>query len=236
MATLATAISTAVTKSLLAKLPSEAAEKFSLSEEEFKEFLQDFLSKQLGKASKAGRASGPKGKNGKGRISGYISFSNTNRQSVKDENPDFSFTEVGKELGKRWRELSDAEKAVWVNKAEAHNVDNGLPTPTPAAKQAKTPAAGKGRKAAAAAPEAAGDEGEMKISRHGESKSWVIQDTNLVVQSPKNKVVVGKLRGNKVVTLTSSDLKKCQANGWVVKPAPVKARAAKAKAEAESDE
>lgn len=50
-------------------------------------------------------------KSGKKRaLSGFMKFSMKERASVLKENPDIEFGAVGKELGKRWRALSDAEK------------------------------------------------------------------------------------------------------------------------------
>jgi hypothetical protein len=227
------AIATAATKSLLAKLPAAAAAKFDdIDEDEFKEFLQEFLATELkAGAAKGTRSSGVKGKNGKGRISGYILFSNAHRQEVKDANPDIKFTEVGKELGKMWGKLSDAQKAKWNGKAQKQNEENGLPTPTPGAKSSpKKGAAAKGKASAAKKSPAKGKAAAkkdaapvMKISRNKDAKAWVIQGTNFVVQSPKNKVVIGKLRGTKVMALSAGDIKKCEAAGYEVKAAPAKA-------------
>ena len=217
MATLATAISTAITKSLLTKLPAEASTKFDVDETEFKEFLQGFLSIQLKGGAKGGRSAGPKGTNGKGRISGYILFSNANRESVKEEDADLKFTEVGKRLGELWGELTLKEKAAWNSKAAKQNEDNGLPTPTPTPTPGKASAKSATTKASAKKPAAKAVSGGMKISRHQESKAWVVQGTSFVVQSPKNKAVVGKLRANKVVALSAADRKKCQESGWDVK-------------------
>ena len=59
----------------------------------------------------------------KKRTSGYILFSNANRDEVKerlaedaDEKP--KNTEVMKELAKMWKELGDDEKEVWNTKAK----------------------------------------------------------------------------------------------------------------------
>lgn len=41
-----------------------------------------------------------------------------NRPTVIKEKPDLTFGEVGKELGARWRALSDEEKAEWKAKPE----------------------------------------------------------------------------------------------------------------------
>lgn len=38
-------------------------------------------------------------------------FAKEMRPALKEENPEMSFGEVGKELGARWRALSDEEKA-----------------------------------------------------------------------------------------------------------------------------
>ena len=50
-------------------------------------------------------------KSGKKRaLSGFMKFCQKERASVMKENPDIKFTEVGKELGKRWQALSEGEK------------------------------------------------------------------------------------------------------------------------------
>lgn len=50
-------------------------------------------------------------KSGKKRaLSGFMKFCQKERAAVMKENPGIKFTEVGKELGKRWGALSDAEK------------------------------------------------------------------------------------------------------------------------------
>jgi hypothetical protein len=36
------------------------------------------------------------------------------RERIKEENPDASFGEVGKLLGAKWKEMSDAEKKVCI--------------------------------------------------------------------------------------------------------------------------
>ncbi|KAL3805487.1 hypothetical protein ACHAWO_002997 [Cyclotella atomus] len=49
-------------------------------------------------------------------LTGYMLFAKETRPEIIKENPDMSFGEVGKELGARWRALSEAEKAEWKNK------------------------------------------------------------------------------------------------------------------------
>ena len=75
------------------------------------------------KAKKEVVSSDDEGKQSKKkRVSGYILFSNANRDEVKgkladgDEKP--KNTEVMKELAKMWKELGDDEKEIWNNKAK----------------------------------------------------------------------------------------------------------------------
>ena len=46
-------------------------------------------------------------------LTAYINFSVATRPSVAASNPQFKFTDIGRELGARWRKLSDEEKAKW---------------------------------------------------------------------------------------------------------------------------
>jgi structure-specific recognition protein 1 len=69
------------------------------------------------KAKKAKHVEEETGKKGKTRksgkkraLSGFMKFSMKERASVMKENPGIAFGAVGKELGKRWGALSDAEK------------------------------------------------------------------------------------------------------------------------------
>ena len=48
---------------------------------------------------------------GKKKLSSYMLFAKETRPKVKEEHPDFTFGETGKELGKRWRALTDEQKA-----------------------------------------------------------------------------------------------------------------------------
>ena len=45
-----------------------------------------------------------------------MKFCKEMRPKVIEENSDLSFGEVGKELGARWRALTDAQKLKWKNK------------------------------------------------------------------------------------------------------------------------
>lgn len=46
-------------------------------------------------------------------------FANSNRDTVREENPGISFGEVGRILGQKWKDLSDTEKAPYQAKADA---------------------------------------------------------------------------------------------------------------------
>jgi len=49
----------------------------------------------------------------------YIYFTLEARARVISDNPNSSFGEISKELGKRWREMSDVQKAPYVRMADA---------------------------------------------------------------------------------------------------------------------
>lgn len=50
-------------------------------------------------------------KGGKRGPNPFMKFAAKERKNIMSSNPGMPVTEVGKELGKRWRALSDAEKA-----------------------------------------------------------------------------------------------------------------------------
>ena len=52
-------------------------------------------------------------------LSAFMLFSNANRASIKDENPDATFAETGKLLGAKWRDATEDEKARFQKLAEA---------------------------------------------------------------------------------------------------------------------
>ncbi|KAM0747747.1 hypothetical protein T439DRAFT_328412 [Meredithblackwellia eburnea MCA 4105] len=51
-------------------------------------------------------------------LSAYMFFSQENRNAIKDENPNASFGDVGKLLGAKWKDMSDAEKKPYNTSAE----------------------------------------------------------------------------------------------------------------------
>jgi len=51
-------------------------------------------------------------------LTAYMFFSKDFREKVRQENPKASFGEIGKLLGKKWKDMSEKEKAPYVKKAE----------------------------------------------------------------------------------------------------------------------
>jgi predicted RNA-binding protein YlxR (DUF448 family) len=49
---------------------------------------------------------------------GYTYFCQSNRESVKDDNPEMKATEVTKELARLWKELSDEDRQDWSDSAK----------------------------------------------------------------------------------------------------------------------
>jgi len=54
----------------------------------------------------------------KKKLTSYFLFMKDTRPGVAKSNPEFSVTEISKELGRMWKELSDEEKAEWKEKAQ----------------------------------------------------------------------------------------------------------------------
>ena len=43
----------------------------------------------------------------------FIAFCSEHRSAVKESNPEMKMTDISKELGKKWKELSEEEKAAY---------------------------------------------------------------------------------------------------------------------------
>jgi hypothetical protein len=186
--TIASDLLAALRDSLTQGLPAAVSTRFDdIDEDDFKEFLTSFLEAQLkgagkGKATKKAKVVG---KDGKGRSTGYLLFSNDVRSKVKEENPDMPFGEVGKELGKMWQALSEKEKAKWNQKSSNYNEENGTAGEKKASKEApakkgKAPVKGKGK----ASKEAPAKKGPAKASKEeapskkGKGKAPVIVESD----------------------------------------------------------
>ncbi|KAL9054341.1 MAG: hypothetical protein Q9162_004215 [Coniocarpon cinnabarinum] len=70
--------------------------------------------------TKGGKDAGHKKKKGRVRgLSAYMFFANEQRDKVRADNPELKFGEVGKVLGQKWKELSEAQRAPYEKKAAA---------------------------------------------------------------------------------------------------------------------
>ena len=68
----------------------------------------------------AAAAKKAKASNGEKRaLSAYAYYMTATRAAVVSENPNFTFGEVGREVGHRWNALSEAERQPYKNMAEA---------------------------------------------------------------------------------------------------------------------
>ena len=89
--------------------------------------VEEKAAKKGGKKAKKEEANPPTEPKKK-RTSGYILFSNANREEVKERlaeeaNEKPKNTEVMKELARLWKELDDDEKGLWNTKAKGHDDD-----------------------------------------------------------------------------------------------------------------
>ncbi|KAJ5332083.1 High mobility group superfamily [Penicillium brevicompactum] len=50
-------------------------------------------------------------------LSAYMFFANDNRDKVREENPGISFGQVGKQLGDKWKALSETDRKPYDEKA-----------------------------------------------------------------------------------------------------------------------
>jgi len=121
-------------KTFMSSLPEQLAQEFSLDKEAVASMLTTYFESQLG-CGKGGRTKTPgvKGTNGKGRLTGYLLFSNENRTRVRDEKG-LSPKDASRELGTMWKALSASQQADWNARADKSNSENGLPSKTPVLK------------------------------------------------------------------------------------------------------
>lgn len=75
--------------------------------------------KGKGKAKGAVKEKKEKKEKVKRPLSAYMHFANSNRDIIKKENPSASFGELGKLLGKKWKELTEVDKKQYVDKVKA---------------------------------------------------------------------------------------------------------------------
>ncbi|KAJ3325331.1 Non-histone chromosomal protein 6 [Boothiomyces sp. JEL0866] len=71
-----------------------------------------------GKKKKVTKAKKDKDPNApKKGLSAFMIYSQENRARIKEENPNATFGEMGKLIGNAWKELSDEDKAEYLDKA-----------------------------------------------------------------------------------------------------------------------
>lgn len=117
------------------KYTAKAKEDKSRYDEELKDYTRpsdDELAKldvNKGKGTPGKRTRAKKPKDApKGPISAYLYYASDMRASVKEEVDEktgealYTGTAIAKELGRRWKELSDKQKKKWVKKSEADKV------------------------------------------------------------------------------------------------------------------
>jgi hypothetical protein len=66
-----------------------------------------------GGGGKRNRTRKTKQEGGKKAMSGYMKFCQKMRPKILKENPGIEFKDVGKQLGAKWRALSDSEKKAY---------------------------------------------------------------------------------------------------------------------------
>ena len=81
------------------------AERFDIDRNEL-----DTLWKEVQKKKVTNTKKNKKNKKSNSVPSAYILFSHDERPKIKDSNPNMSFVEVGRELGRRWKKASDEVK------------------------------------------------------------------------------------------------------------------------------
>lgn len=84
--------------------------------------------KASGKKRKVSSSSGPKRKRSKSvkskrpsKMTGFLLFSKASRPVLKEKKPDLTFAEVGTELGRLWKSLSEEERKEWSDQADDVN-------------------------------------------------------------------------------------------------------------------
>jgi hypothetical protein len=168
-----------------------------------------------------GRKPTPKGKNGKGRISGYILFCKENRNDVKSENPEMTSKEITSELGRIWKSMEDSEKQEWNNRSKKMNIENGLSLDEVKSdkEEEKSDKENKNENKKNQINKKDKKEKpiiikEIKVSRNKEIGCWQVSGTNYVAKSPKDKTITGIIKNNKISSLSKNEIEECKSNGW----------------------
>ena len=196
-------VSRALATSLIRELPVAVSDDFNIDEDDFRDFLNEFISKNVALSSRGSliRTPRPKGKNGKCATNGYRVYCKDARKYLKKKYPDMGSAEMMKTMGAEWSALSDEEQNYWYQKADEENRENGLEATNTRASR---------------------DIGSRDSTRSScpttkDSKTglWVIKTTPYVVRSSRKKIIYGKLSedGN-VEDLSDEDIEYCESMGW----------------------
>lgn len=105
------------------EISNKEREVYQAKVEEYKKSAEysDYLEQVAADEAAAGRK-----KKGVKKVTGYNEFFKAVRKTVSEENPEFTMMETTSAVAKRWKELSDDEKAVYNKIAEEKNVNAGL--------------------------------------------------------------------------------------------------------------
>ncbi|AFN83216.1 high mobility group protein [Encephalitozoon romaleae SJ-2008] len=105
------------------KISNKERELYQAKVEEYKKSAEyhDYLEKVAADEEAAGKK-----KKGVKKVTGYNEFFKVIRKAVSEENPNFTMMETTSAVAKRWKELSDDEKAVYNKIAEEKNMKAGL--------------------------------------------------------------------------------------------------------------
>ncbi|KAG5860122.1 HMG domain-containing chromatin-associated protein [Encephalitozoon hellem] len=105
------------------KISNKERELYQAKVEEYKKSAEyhEYLEKVAADEEAAGKK-----KKGAKKVTGYNEFFKAVRKAVSEENPNFTMMETTSAVAKRWKELSDDEKAVYNKIAEEKNVKAGL--------------------------------------------------------------------------------------------------------------
>lgn len=101
------------------------AERFDINREELDELWKETQKKKFNKTKRNRRAK-------KNTVpSAYILFCNDERPKIKEEQPDLSFPDVARELGRRWKQANEKVKSHYKNQhdilVQEKNTDNEAP-------------------------------------------------------------------------------------------------------------
>jgi len=120
-------------------------------------------SKRKSSSKKSSKKKSSKKDKGERKVSGFFLFSSTNRPLIKAKDPELTFGEMGKKLGKLWGKLSDSEKATWNQKAKTQS--GGKSKDKPAKKKSKKEASSSSEsESSSEEEEGPGEKLEAKIS------------------------------------------------------------------------